>query len=266
MCSSAFDSEILMAVLYIKEKIQSIEERLDFQGGAAKDVFSHLARWFQEFDVQKDGRIVLLESFRESFESFSHNSLVQGWPVKEKLLEWQHLVAAARIQAVETQMWNLFHMKLEVKKCERDLLTDSSQDFQMKVELELKIVDKQRKMEKEFEATILPILENCYRPEVEELLEAVDLENASMDFSKPGMFQLYVSNQSFKNLEAYLKMWIENGVFKVAEVMQILQKPLKHIERLQAYPKPDAEFQKTIDAEVWDGLWDIQKLFKGAVN
>jgi hypothetical protein len=242
--------KICQALEKSMEKIEFLDKRVDFQGGKSSDVLKRMLQWFEEFDFEQGGSNQLLQDFFELFEHFCNSPVLQGCSFEDKHLQWKQLLAAARIQATEVQMWKHLELKLQLRQLELTVLMGGSKK-------ELKdIEDLKTKIVKKLEDSILPVLENCFRPEIEKLIQGVDLDTVDPGFLKPGTFQLHVSKVSFKNFVAYLEMWQKIKIFSEKDAADILQKPTA-IEELQMYPQPAAEFQSLVKTDA-----EFLKLFK----
>jgi hypothetical protein len=202
--------ETLKLLKMIQEKTGVLEARLDFSGGKMSDVFRHLLQWFAEFDSDSGGLIQLQLDLFGSFEAFCNSPVLQGLSAENKVVQWRYLVAAARVEATELQMWKHFQLKSERAFLELEI---SGQGRSEKLDKQLK--DMEKKIKETVENVINPTIRNCFRPEVENIIKDVNyqFQAAAVDFSKPGMFQLYLAKCRFQNLLAHLEMHVAKKLF-----------------------------------------------------
>jgi hypothetical protein len=253
--------ETLKLLKMIQEKTGVLEARLDFSGGKMSDVFRHLLQWFAEFDSDSGGLIQLQLDLFGSFEAFCNSPVLQGLSAENKVVQWRYLVAAARVEATELQMWKHFELKSERASLLLELEI-SGQKRSEKLDKQLK--DMEKKIKETVENVINPTIRNCFRPEVENIIKDVNyqFQAAAVDFSKPGMFQLYLAKCRFQNLLAHLEMHVAKKLFSEEDLAEILQQPQTTVEPLLEYPRPAQEFQEAASSS--ESQKKIRKLFSNA--
>jgi hypothetical protein len=251
--------EMLKCFKVIQTNTGVIEARLDYNGGKTSDVFRHLLQFFSEFDSESGGLIQFQSDLFGSFEAFCNSPTLQGRSEDFKYLQWRYVFAAARVEATELQMWKHFQLKSEKAFLELQI---SGQEPSEKLDKQLK--DMEKKIKETVENVINPTIRNCFRPEVENIIKDVNyqFQAAAVDFSKPGMFQLYLAKCRFQNLLAHLEMHVAKKLFSEEDLAEILQQPQTTVEPLLEYPRPAQEFQEAASSS--ESQKKIRKLFSNA--